>query len=312
MNRIFQRIREHGLSGLFWRRVWSYYAWRHERRKNALAQETPPPAPALVRLAGQEFELHPSMKGLSENLALYGVHEPLGTSAYLRQLRPGDHVIDIGANLGYFLLLAGRAVGPAGRLLGIEPVPANFEILQRNIRRSALANIELHPWAMGARSEHATFYQSEVPNWGSLVQHEKLLPKSSYTVEVKRLDDVVAALPDFRPAALRMDLDGGEQMVLEGAWETLREFRPALFIELHPFALGWDAIRGLLLRFRDLGYAEGIVIERTWDHPWMGKWVRERRQWSMSLDELLRRFPFPNPQAGVFGLVLRRPGAPCQ
>lgn len=227
---------------------------------------------------------------------MFGSHEPLATGAYLQTLSPSDHVIDIGSNIGYWLLLASRKVGEAGRILGFEPVPSVYEILQRNIKRSGQNNIEVYPWAIGSQAGSAQFYQSEIPNWGSLIQDSRLCPTGSYAVPVKRLDDILRDFPMFHPTALRMDVEGAELMVLEGARDLLRRFKPTLFIEFHPFLLGWKAIRDRLTSLLDLGYSSGVLIERTWDHPWIDKWMREHRCWSGSIDTLIRKIESPkNP-----------------
>ena len=288
-----------------WRLHYERLQWLKKHR--ARGQKT---VPSAISFQGKEFNLHPSMAGLSEELLMFGMHEPLGTNLYLQNLSRGDHVLDIGANIGYFPLVASRAIGPSGRLLGFEPSPDVFEILKRNIQQAGTTNVEIFPWAIGAKNEIAQFHQSEVPNWGSLIRDDALLPIRSIDVEVKRIDDVVQRFPGFNPSVLRMDVEGGELMVLEGAQEVLREYKPFLFIEVHTFALGWEAVRSGLIGLRDLGYSSGVVIERTWDQPWMSKWMRERRHWRGTIDALLRRMESPEDPLVVptFGLLLRRPG----
>jgi FkbM family methyltransferase len=243
-------------------------------------------------------------------MLMFGVHEPLATRLYLEDLSPGAHVLDVGANIGYFPLVTSRAIGPSGRLLGFEPAPDVFAILKRNVQQAGATNVEVFPWAIGAKNEIAKFQLSEVPNWGSLIRDETLRPTRSIDVEVKRIDDLVQRFPGFHPTVLRMDVEGGELMVLRGAEDTLREFKPTLFIEVHTFALGWGAVRSEMLNLRGLGYSSAVVIERTWDQPWITKWMRERRHWRGTIDELLRRMESPEDPlvAETFGLILKRPG----
>ena len=170
-------------------------------------------------------------------------------------------------------------------------------------------NVGVFPWAIGARDEIAQFHQSEVPNWGSLIRDDALLPTRSIAVQVRTVDDVVKEFEGFHPTVLRMDVEGGEIMVLAGAQEVLREYKPTLFIEVHTFALGWEAVRSALVGLRDLGYSSGVVIERSWDQPWIGKWIRERRHWRGTIDGLLRRIESPEDLLvmSTFGLILKRP-----
>jgi FkbM family methyltransferase len=304
-----RHLTERGPASFFREVVWRLHYERLQwlRRQRAERHEA---VPSAISFRGKKFDLHPSLAGLSEEMLMFGIHEPLGTSLYLESLSPGDHVLDVGANIGYFPLVASQAIGPSGRLLGFEPSPDVFEILKHNVQQASATNVEVFPWAIGAKNEIAQFHQSEVPNWGSLIRDEALLPTRSIDVEVKRVDDVVKKFAGFHPTVLRMDVEGGELMVLAGAQEVLREYKPSLFIEVHTFALGWEAVRTALVGLRDLGYSSGVVIERTWDQPWMSKWMRERRHWRGTIDGLLRRMESPKDPLVVatFGLLLRRPG----
>jgi FkbM family methyltransferase len=222
------------------------------------------------------------------------VHEPVSTRHYLDCLLPGDHVLDVGSNIGYYALLAAERVGPSGRIIGCEPSPGVFEILQHNVGLSGRQNMEVYPWAVGAKSGSLDFYESEIPNWGSLFQNNDLMQTRTTTVLAKTVDEIVRDALDFHPAALRMDVEGAELMVLEGAREVLREYKPCLFIEFHNFALGWDKVRAAIAALGSLGYSSARVIERTWDQPWMSAWMRERRCWSGTTEEMLAKVESPS------------------
>jgi FkbM family methyltransferase len=295
------------LRRVIWRLHWERF--QRLRRRQAKKRRQ---APAVVRFLNQELELHPSLAGVSEELLLFGTHEPLATSFYLDHLSPGDHVLDVGSNIGYWLLSAKSRVGKDGRVLGFEPVARVREILLRNIQRSGQNGIEVFPCAIGASSGTAHFYESQVPNWGSLVRDANLLQTRSTTVQVRRLDDILQDLPGFCPKVLRMDVEGAELMVLEGATEILRKYKPCLFIEFHTSILGWGAVRNSLIGLCNLGYSSGVLIERTWDHPWMSKRMRERRCWSGTIDTLLRRVESPKNRLTeeTLSLILRRPWVP--
>jgi len=307
LNKAFQRVKKWGLVGASRRVVWKlhYENFQRIRRIRAKCNAN---APGLVGFLGKEFELHSSITGLSEELVMYGTHEPLGTRLYLEQLSPGNHVLDIGSNIGYWLLIAEQAIGETGRILGFEPVPDTFNILQRNIVRSGHKNVRLVPCAVGAINGTAQFYQSEVSNWGSLIRQDGLKQTRAIDVEVRRLEDVLREFPDFHPHALRMDLEGAELMVLESAKNVLAEHQPSLFVEFHPAAVGWPAIRKTLVWLQGLGYSSGTLIQRTWDHPWISNWMRKRRCWSGVIDYLIRRIESPKDplSQSTLTMILRR------
>ena len=76
------------------------------------------------------------------------VWEETETHWFVQSLRPGDVVVDVGANVGYYTVLAGRLVGDAGRVYAFEPDPVSFAIMQRNVRLSGLRNVVLEPKAV--------------------------------------------------------------------------------------------------------------------------------------------------------------------
>ena len=73
-----------------------------------------------------------------------------------RYLRHGDRVVDCGAHVGLYAILASHLVGPDGRALAIEPNPPTFELLRANIRQNGAANVEAHAVALGAAEGTAT------------------------------------------------------------------------------------------------------------------------------------------------------------
>lgn len=295
----------HGPRFVLRKALWRYQYTRF-RRQCADWRARTVEKPVTVRFLDQEFELHPSFKGLSEEIVMLGTHEPVCTRVYLQHLRKGDHVLDVGSNLGYYALLAGRAIGSAGRVLGFEPARDVYSILERNVARSGLTNIQVFPWAISDRSEPIEFYGSEVPSWGSLIREKDLLQAKPTVVQAKRLDDLLDDFPGFRPTVLRMDVEGGELMALEGGQRLLRECRPSIFVEIHPFAYEWERAHQMLIQIHDLGYSSGVVIERIWDEPWASSRLRERRHWSGPTEELLAKIESRSEalNTGVFSILL--------
>lgn len=286
LSKALRMLFNEGPAFTFRRAIWRAYFERFEKQRKQLAA---PQSPYTIKFMGNDFELHQSNEGVSEEMRLYGVHEPEATELYADALKPGDHIFDVGSNLGYYLVLAAQKIGSQGRILGFEPAPGVYDVLERNIQRAGLKNVQVAPWAMSAKSGTLEFFESEIPNWGSFFQDSRLQQTKSTKVTAKTVDEVVAATPDFRPNALRMDVEGAELMVLEGARETMRKYRPLLFIEFHNFAIGWDGMKKTLLDMKSLGYSGGVMVERTWDQPWMGKWMRKRRTWRGDINGLIER-----------------------
>ena len=101
----------------------------------------------------------------------YTFYETLIRNSYLsqgQQLRPGDTVIDIGANIGCFCVLAARAVGPAGRVIAVEPERSTFESLQRNIRLNRCENVDARQLAIGGSSGSVDLHVSGTALFSSI------------------------------------------------------------------------------------------------------------------------------------------------
>jgi FkbM family methyltransferase len=168
--------------------------------------------------------------------------EPQVEDALLSLLGPGDVFYDVGANIGWYSLLAARAVGPTGRVVAFEPTAANTALLEANITGNRLANATTIAAAVTDENGWATFLYG-----GSLegrlskddceaqAQRRALRkrPKRSSIVPVLALDSWIAATGMAPPSVLKIDVEGAEAGVLRGMAETLRSARPALVIELH-------------------------------------------------------------------------------
>lgn len=167
------------------------------------------------------------------------------------QLRPDSCFYDIGANAGYFTILGSAAVGPAGVVQAFEPVPVNVEVLRRQISENSLSNVTLHDLALS--NENGTIdFAVEGNNANSHIADVKIThavskPSSIVAVQTATMDSLVAnGLRE--PDTIKIDVEGAEMLVLQGAEETLKSSRPTLLISTHSAQLYKDVVvflRGL-------------------------------------------------------------------
>ncbi len=218
--------------------------------------------------------------GFSRTLFYRGVHEPLVTRLVRQEVRPGMRVLDIGANMGYYVLLEARAVGEHGHIYALEPVPQTFEMLQRNVRLNNLQNVHLFQMALGATNGEATMYVMEKWNWSHLshdrwhssrLAHMRTQTTATVNVPIRTLDRFVEEAGLEQVNFLRMDVEGFEVDIVEGGRETLARWARAhplkMFMEIHPFLSDdrtpfLDLVRTLDamgLRTKYLVYREEIV-----------------------------------------------------
>lgn len=164
-----------------------------------------------------------------------GVHEPGLTKLLLDTFSnaPGSNFLDVGANIGYFSCLFGKLAGPTGKVTAIEPEPQNRQLLQSNISNNRLTNVTVHGCAVGARDGTARMGLYKHANRGrhSLVDLESC--KRFIDVPVRRLDDLVREAGVKSWALMKLDVEGYESFVFDGAAETLARTE-ALAMEYAP------------------------------------------------------------------------------
>lgn len=143
--------------------------------------------------------------------------------------RPGDVVVDVGANIGYYALMLARLVGPSGRIICVEPDPENLTELRRNIAANNLTNVQLFDVAAGA-SEGTAHVVGGIN--ARLSDHDS----GDYPVGVMPLDTLIKGPVDF----IKIDVEGYEGHVLRGAEHVIATHRPVIFAEIHPVLLAND------------------------------------------------------------------------
>lgn len=165
--------------------------------------------------------------GISGNIYV-GLHEFADMAFVAHVLRPDDTFLDVGANAGSYTILAAGWCGT--RAIAVEPVPETFTRLQANVASNDLtARVELHNCALGASEGHVTF-TCDADTMNHVV--EGALPGDAGTIDVplRTVDDLLAGRA---ATVIKLDVEGYERQVLEGAGTTLtcREVQ-ALLVEI--------------------------------------------------------------------------------
>jgi FkbM family methyltransferase len=135
-------------------------------------------------------------------------------------IKPGDVILECGAHHGCGTILLSNWVGENGKVIAFEPLPTNFDIVNKNIELNGIKNIKIENKAVGANN--GLIRINGVSN--SFIT----MSKQGIEVELIQLDDYQHMNPNF----LKIDVEGFEQQVLKGAQTILRK-RPKLAIELH-------------------------------------------------------------------------------
>lgn len=147
----------------------------------------------------------------------------------------GKVVYDIGAHTGAYSLFFSRQVGPRGTVVAFEPQSDNFAGLAQRLRRNGVSNVRALEVALGARAELRQLYalpgMSTTPSLAA--DARTLLRRRAGCVRVEALDQLVARLRLPLPHFVKIDVEGLEVEVMEGAADTLARSRPGLLIEVH-------------------------------------------------------------------------------
>lgn len=176
----------------------------------------------------------------------------LGTWEFRKQqvlerfLRPGMTVYDIGAHAGFYTLIFSRLVGP-GQVVAFEPFGPNVRYLLEHVRLNGLSNVRIVQAALADKAGLEGFSSDRHASENSLTGGTT----APLLVPTLTLDEAVGTHGFPPPDLLKMDVEGAESRILEGARRTIDRHRPAIFIALHGAAQGL-ACRKLL---RELGYA---------------------------------------------------------
>jgi FkbM family methyltransferase len=152
---------------------------------------------------------------------LYGGFEISETRLVQALLAPGMTFLDVGANIGYYTLVAGRLVGGSGSVHCFEPNRAMRERLERNVQRNALANVVVHDEAVARSSGQVEFF---VSTWDANQGISSLLPgrgrEERRVVPSITLDEFAASLGGRRIDLIKMDIEGAEPQAIEGGRTT--------------------------------------------------------------------------------------------
>jgi FkbM family methyltransferase len=168
--------------------------------------------------------------GAQAYAVLTGTHEIQVQQALVRSLREGDHVWDVGANIGYVALVAARIVGSSGRVVALEPDADCAAAIRTNAARNDLASIEVVEAAAAERSGAAELVVVRDRLWtrlASVGDHE--LGERRVTVRTVALDD----LDGPPPTVVKIDVEGAELDVVAGMTRLLRDARPLVICEMH-------------------------------------------------------------------------------
>lgn len=191
---------------------------------------------------------------LGQYVYLTGCYEPSTAQVIAEILKPGDTFIDAGANSGFFTLLASRCVGAHGRVLAFEPVPAMRNRLQMNLALNKTGNVDIHDVALSNTAGESLFHEGPPGHKGLSSLRTLDKEAATFSVKTRPFDELVC--DSFTAKLIKVDVEGAEQLVIEGMMGLLTRQKPPLIVEITDSYLAefGHSAKGLCHKLCDVGY----------------------------------------------------------
>lgn len=164
--------------------------------------------------------------GSATHGAWLGTYEYQKQRLFARSIQPGMVVFDLGANVGFYTLIAATRVGEKGKVFAFEPLPRNLGFLRGHLHYNRIQNVEIVEAAVSNSTGEAMFEEQVHASMG------RLGPSGRLQVRTVTLDELVDhGLPP--PDVMKIDIEGGEFPALEGSRRILTDRRPTIFLATH-------------------------------------------------------------------------------
>ena len=187
------------------------------------------PVDRVVRILSGELRGSKWITSSATHGCWIGTYERETQRAFQQMIRKGSVVLDIGANAGFFTLLAAKQTGPQGAVFSFEPLPRNLDYLRRHIALNRATNVQVLPIALASQSGFARFGTAANPAMGALTAEGEL------EVRTESLDELVVSGRVAPPHFLKIDVEGAEFGVLTGAAAVLASHRPFILLSTHGY-----------------------------------------------------------------------------
>jgi FkbM family methyltransferase len=215
--------------------------------------------PVLLKLADYKMYVRLDDMAVGAGIAVRRGYEKHISKIMRPLLKPGKVLVDIGANIGYYTMLAASQVGCDGKVIAFEPSSDNCALLRMSFQANGFDNVKLYPYAV-ADIEGVVGFDIYDSN-GRISQGDA--SACTYQVRAVTLDTCLKDEP--RIDIVKMDIEGAEGRALRGMHQLIQRHHPILFTEFSPHDL--EAVSGIapdvyLNQLRGLGY-EIFVIHRT-------------------------------------------------
>jgi len=187
-----------------------------------------------------------------------GIYEARTQRWFQRMVKHGFVVIDVGAHVGFYSLLASELVGQGGRVIALEPLPENLRALRAHLEMNHVTNVAVLEMAVSDECQTAPFVAGENSSMGQLCSDGAMVVET-VTLDYLFLNGLVP-----KPDCIKMDVEGEETAVLKGAQTLLAEAHPIIFLAAHGSSKKQECCDFLA----NLGYGFTFVRDGSADADW--------------------------------------------
>jgi FkbM family methyltransferase len=233
-----------------------------------------------VKIHGFTMNLIPDDKGISKELQVFKTHEPLVTHLLNKTLKSNMHCIDIGGNIGYYVLQECSIIGKNGKVIAFEPSPRNFNFLNDNLKINHISNVESFNLAIGDVSGQKKFLLTEASNSSHIVD-DSFDHSDTISVKMMTLDEFLLEKNIEKIDFLRMDIEGSEVEAYSGMKQTIKKFKPSILMEVHNSYLGTKKTIDFLKKLKQDGYDIEYYISRNVDVSFIGNFKDDVKNYSI-------------------------------
>lgn len=200
------------------------------------------------------------------DMVVRGAYENFETKLFKKLLKVGITMVDIGAYIGYYSLIASKIVGDSGKVYAFEPEQANYDLLVRNVHLNHCHNINCLQLAVSDHAGRLPLYVDKFDlGTHSLSRKNVIHMQDSTYVDSTSIDEFFLTKRGVRIDIIKIDVQGAEEQVIKGAKNMLERDHPKIFMEFWPFGLknmGEDPAR-LLRLLRKYGYRLNLINEKN-------------------------------------------------
>jgi FkbM family methyltransferase len=222
-------------------------------------------------------------KSIHKQLILDGIRERKSTRIMEQFIRPDDVILELGANIGYYVLIESTVLSNKGYIYAVEPGLENIKLLEKNVTLNNIKNIEICNKAMSNEKGTAKLYMGKACNLHSLINSSNASDAKYVEVETDTVDNFIKGRKPI--TFLRMDVEGYETEVIDGMHDIFKSPHfERLFVEIHPHRVSSEKMQKFFTIVREYGFEIAYSVFRdTFERSVLGQSIVEK----ITINELM-------------------------